>query len=132
VPERAGTGGDRSLPSMLIVDDEPDMLDFLERTFRRSFKITRAGDPEVAIAYLRNRHFDVLITDQKMPRSTGVELLEQIVDSHPDLIKVLLSGYADAADVQKALEACGASAYLVKPVDAERLTSVIDELMANR
>jgi adenylate cyclase len=117
---------------MLVVDDEPDMLDFLERTFRRTFAITRAQEADHAIGYLMNRKFDVLITDHKMPGSTGLEILEQITESHPDLIRVLLSGFTDMPDLDRALVRCKVAAFLVKPVDADRLRATVEDLIARR
>jgi len=116
-------------PRLLAVDDEPDMLDFLERVFRSEFAVTRANSAEEAMNLLRTNTFRVLVTDQKMPRVTGVELLESIRDSHPDLVKILLSGFTDLPEIQRAIERCGIAAYVVKPVDSERLRAAVHEAL---
>lgn len=119
-------------PRLLIVDDEPDMLDFLERVFRAEFAVTRCGSAEDALAQLKaapTDTFRVLITDQKMPRMTGVELLEAIRDSHPELVKILLSGFTELPEIQRAIERCGIAAYVVKPVDADRLKEAVRAVM---
>ena len=113
-----------------MVDDEPDMLDFLERVFRSEFAVTRANSAEEALAQLRSGHFRVLVTDQKMPRMTGVELLEAIRESHPRLVKILLSGFTDLPDFQRAIERCNIAAYCFKPIDSERLRSAMSEALA--
>jgi DNA-binding NtrC family response regulator len=120
-------------PRLLVVDDEPDMLDFLERVFRSDFAITRCNNAEDAFTTLTGAAagtFRVLVTDQKMPRMTGVELLEKIRDSHPRLIKILLSGFTDLPEIQRAIERCGIHAYVVKPIDSDRLREAVREALA--
>jgi response regulator RpfG family c-di-GMP phosphodiesterase len=112
---------------LLAVDDEPDMLDFLERVFRSEFEVLRASSGEEALAVLESSPVDVIVTDQKMPRMTGVQLLERILGSYPDLVKVLVSGYTDVPDIQKAVEQCHIHQYVVKPVDSERLREAVHE-----
>ena len=114
-------------PRLLIVDDEPDMLDFLERVLRRRFHVTRCRNAEEALKRLEEAEFDVLITDQKMPRVSGLELLEQIRDSHPGLLKLLLSGFTEVPDLQRAAELYGIHNYILKPVDSQKLVEAIDE-----
>ncbi len=118
-------------PRLLIVDDEPDMLDFLERVFRADFVVTRCNSADEALAHLRSTSetYRVLVTDQKMPRMTGVELLESIRASHPTLVKILLSGFTDLPEIQRAIERCGIAAYVVKPVDSERLRAAVTEAL---
>ena len=125
---------DRSAPKprLLVVDDEPDMLDFLERVFRSDYAVTRANNADEALAALRAGGIQVLVTDQKMPRVTGVELLEQIRETHPTLVKVLLSGFTDLPEIQRAIERCGIHAYVVKPVDSERLRAAVAEAVSGK
>jgi YesN/AraC family two-component response regulator len=112
---------------LLIVDDEPDMLDFLERVFRHEYTVLRAQSGEEAIEVLASVPVDILITDQKMPRMTGVQLLERVKDKYPSLIKVLVSGYTDVPDIHQAVERCRIHQYVVKPVDSERLKEAVRE-----
>jgi YesN/AraC family two-component response regulator len=112
---------------MLIVDDEPDMLDFLERVFRTAYEVLRAPSAEDALRQLDLQRFDVVITDQKMPHMTGVELLERIGDRYPFLVKVLLSGYTEVPEIQRAVERCGIHNFVVKPIDSEKLRIALDE-----
>jgi response regulator RpfG family c-di-GMP phosphodiesterase len=124
-----------SKPKLLIVDDEPDMLDFLERVFRADFAVTRCNGADEALLVLQSpvgATFDVLVTDQKMPRMTGVELLEHIRESHTRLVKILLSGFTDLPEIQRAIERCGISAYVVKPVDSERLRQAVHEALGRQ
>jgi DNA-binding NtrC family response regulator len=112
---------------MLIVDDEPDMLDFLERVFRTEYEVVRASSAEEALCELPRGRFAVVITDQKMPHITGVELLERIGERHPYLVKVLLSGFTEVPEIQRAVDRCGIHNYVVKPVDSEKLKAAVAE-----
>lgn len=120
-------------PKLLIVDDEPDMLDFLERVFRADFEVVRAMNAEDALAALAGTPFDVLVTDQKMPRVSGVELLERISPLYPDLVRILLSGFTDLPEIQSAAQRCRIDGYVVKPVDSDKLKCAVSEAVsANR
>jgi DNA-binding NtrC family response regulator len=117
---------------LLIVDDEPDMLDFLERVLRRRFDVHRTSSAEDALALLRAGEFEVLVTDQKMPRVTGLELLARLGDRCPNLVKVLISGYTEVPDIERAVDQGRIHNYVLKPVDGERLVEAIDEAYAVR
>lgn len=106
---------------LLVVDDEPDMLDFLERATRRAYEVVRCSNGEDALAVLAARRFDVMVTDHKMPRLTGLELLDRIGALYPDMTRVLLSGYAELPDVQRAAATGRVHHYVVKPVDSRTL-----------
>jgi two-component system, NtrC family, response regulator HupR/HoxA len=114
-------------PKLLVVDDEPDMLDFLERVLRRRFDITRCSSAEEALQNLADGAFEVLVTDQKMPRVSGLELLERIRDQYPALVRVLVSGFTDVPDIQRAIDRCGIHNYILKPVDSVKLLEAIEE-----
>lgn len=114
-------------PKLLIVDDEPDMLDFLERVLRRRFSVSRASSAEEALGVLEEGEFEVLLTDQKMPNVSGLELLERIRDRHPGLVRVLISGFTEVPDVQRAVDRCGIHNYILKPVDSQRLIEAVEQ-----
>jgi adenylate cyclase len=114
-------------PRLLIVDDEPDMLDFLERVFRGEYTVVRASSADEALAELGRHKFAVVITDQKMPHITGVELLERIGERYPYLVKVLLSGFTEVPEIERAVEHGGIHNYVLKPVDSEKLRAAVTE-----
>lgn len=114
-------------PRLLIVDDEPDMLDFLERVLRRRFAVSRASSADEALGALEEGEFEVLITDQKMPNVSGLELLERIRDRHPGLVRVLISGFTEVPDIQRAADRCGIHNYILKPVDSQRLIEAVEK-----
>jgi YesN/AraC family two-component response regulator len=111
---------------MLAVDDESDILDFLERATRHRFAVTRSSHGEEALAVLEQAPFDLLITDHKMPRMTGLELLDRIGDRFATMVRVLLSGYTDVPEVERAGAIGRVHHYVVKPVDSRTLLAGID------
>lgn len=116
--------------NLLIVDDEPDILDFLERVFRKEYTIHRAERGEQALEILKETNIDILITDQKMPGMTGLDLLAAISKTLPDgasIVKVLLSGYAEVPEIVKAIQQYGIHQYVVKPIDSKRLRQAVVE-----
>lgn len=114
---------------LLAVDDEPDILDFLERATRRRFDVTRCGNGEDALALLERETFDLLVTDHKMPRMTGLELLERLGSRYPTMARMLLSGYTDVPDVERAGVVGQVHHYVVKPVDSRALLAGIEQAL---
>lgn len=114
-------------PRLLVVDDEPDMLDFLERVFRRSYDVVRASSAEDALERLDSGDFELLITDQKMPRISGIELLERVGDRFPRMVRVLISGFTEMPEVQRAIARCRIHNYILKPVDSAKLVEAVEQ-----
>jgi len=114
-------------PRLLVVDDEPDMLEFVERVARRQFTVTPCSSADDALSELATGEYEVLITDQKMPRVSGLELLGRIAGLYPRLVRVLLSGFTDLPDIQRAVAEAHVHAYVLKPVDSQRLLAAIDQ-----
>ncbi len=88
------------LPAALIVDDEVEILDFVERCLRGKYKVTRASNASEALDKLSRQEYEVLITDNKMPAQTGLEFLSAINGRFPKMARLLLSGYAEKMDIE--------------------------------
>lgn len=114
---------------MLIVDDDSDNLDFLERVFREDFEILRADDGTAAVQLIEQHPLDVIITDQKMPGMTGTEVLEASLPIRPHAVKIILSAYTDTADILSAINVCRINHYLQKPVTAAKLRDVVERAL---
>jgi len=110
---------------VLYVDDEPDNLFSFQATFRLTFKVYTASGGEEALKLLEQRGFHVIISDQRMPQMTGVELFEKIQEKYPDPIRVLLTGFADMNAVIEAVNKGKIFHYLTKPWNEEELTITI-------
>lgn len=110
---------------VLYVDDEPDNLFSFQATFRLTFKVFTASSGEEALSLLEKRGFHVIISDQRMPQMTGVELFGKIQEKYPDPIRVLLTGFADMNAVIDAVNKGKIFHYLTKPWNEEELTMTI-------
>lgn len=118
---------------VLIVDDNEDLaeniLEILEDEGMRGAVCCNA---EKALGALReDADYDLVITDFKMPRMSGLDLLREIKQRWPDLPVVLLSAYLSAADAEGAADS-GALAIMQKPQDLERLVTTAKEIEAAR
>lgn len=115
-------------PYLLCLDDEPDNLDALERIFRRKYTVLKATTPEQAFEVLDNYPaLSVIISDQRMPLITGVEFLEKSIASHPDTVRILLTGYTDIESVIGAVNKGQIYRYLTKPWDPVDLVNTVDQ-----
>lgn len=110
---------------LLIVDDEPDMLDFLDRVFRRDYEVLRAQSVEEAVALFARGPLDVIVTDRRMPRRSGLELLELAFKQQPQAVRVLLTGYADSLVDEKVEQWKLVDAWVSKPIDSASLKEAI-------
>lgn len=113
-------------PRMLVVDDEPDNLDLLYRTFRREFKVLRAeGGAEALKVLAEEGEVAVIISDQRMPEMKGTEFLSKTVPEFPDTVRIILTGFTDVEDLVEAINAGQVYRYITKPWDPDELKSVV-------
>ncbi len=112
--------------SVLYVDDEQDNLFSFLATFRLKFRVLTASDGDEALKLLEEKMVHIIISDQRMPHMTGVQLFEKIQEKYPDPIRVLLTGYADMNAVIDAVNKGKIFHYLTKPWNEEELTMTIE------
>jgi DNA-binding NtrC family response regulator len=117
---------------ILIVDDEEELVSTLaERLALRGFQIESATSGEEALRLVREHDFSVLIVDVKMPGIDGLELTSAIKRDAPELPVILFTGHSSVADAQHGIE-CGASEYVMKPVDIDVLIEKIKKAAVHR
>lgn len=117
-------------PKILIVDDEPDNLDLLYRTFYRDYKVLRAEDGVAALSILEQESdITVVISDQRMPNMSGTELLSLTAERYPDIIRIILTGYTDVEDLVGAINTGKVFKYVTKPWEAEELKTVVQQAL---
>lgn len=118
---------------ILFVDDEPNVLAGLKRMLyplRNEWDMTFVSSGAEALRCLAEAPFDVLVTDARMPGMSGVELLEQVVKLHPQVIRMVLSG---TADIDLTLQCVSLShQYLLKPCDAQTLRATVQRAFCLR
>lgn len=113
-------------PKMLVVDDEPDNLDLLYRTFRRDFEVLRADSGASALSILSTSgEVAVIISDQRMPEMKGTEFLSKTVPQFPDTVRIILTGFTDVEDLVEAINAGQVYKYITKPWDPHELRTVV-------
>ena len=120
------TNGHSTKPPLLIVDDEPEVLASLRSLFRREYKVLTAERADQALDILRlGTDVHVVITDQRMPGMTGTELLARVREEFPDVIRLMMTGYADVNSVVNAVNEGNVYRYIGKPWDPDELAAVI-------
>lgn len=100
---------------VLYVDDEINNLNSFKAAFRRNFNIYTAQSAAEGRQVLLAQEIGVIITDQRMPDTTGIEFLESILPIYPDTIRILLTGFSDVNAVMDAINRGQVYKYLVKP-----------------
>lgn len=111
--------------SLLVVDDEPYILFTLSALLGNEFEVLTAESAEAAQAVFAQRDIDLILTDQKMPRTTGVQLLEWVRQHHPKTIRMLMTGFAELGEVVDAINRAQVFRYLFKPWRAEELQETL-------
>ena len=118
--------------SILIIDDDPNIRKYLERTLAKyGFNPASSADGERGFQRFMEEHFDLIITDLIMPDISGLEVLKRIKESAPDTPVIIISGLGTTEDVIKALRN-GADDYLVKPLEPEIVLHAIDRVMERK
>ncbi|WP_410221223.1 response regulator [Pedobacter sp.] len=113
--------------NILYVDDEPHNLSAFMATFRRMYKVFTAESAEEGKKILETEDIQVIISDQRMPKTTGVEFLASILEVHPDPIRMILTGYTDIDAVIDAINKGEVYRYIQKPWILEDLKINIDK-----
>jgi DNA-binding NtrC family response regulator len=106
---------------ILIVDDEPANLRTLARLFREDYEVFMAASGNEALALLGQHDVALLITDQRMPGMTGIELLKKTVPLRPRMVRIILTGYTDVDALVEAINCGQVYRYVAKPWDNEEL-----------
>ncbi|MCA9039694.1 MAG: response regulator [Planctomycetaceae bacterium] len=107
---------------ILFVDDEENVLRSLKRMLRReNYEILTASSGEEGLRLLKQHKVQVVVSDQRMPEMTGTEFLSQVRKLYPDTIRVVLSGYADAAAILTSINEGNIFRFLTKPWIEEEL-----------
>ncbi|MEB3245045.1 MAG: HD domain-containing phosphohydrolase [Vampirovibrionales bacterium] len=118
-------------PKILLVDDEPHILQALQRLIRPLlYDVTITQSPAHACQLATEQEFAVVISDYKMPDMTGTEVLRSIKACSPDTVRMLLTGYADATAAQEAINDGAVYRFLNKPWQNDDLAVVIKQAVA--
>jgi diguanylate cyclase (GGDEF)-like protein len=111
--------------SLLVVDDEHYLLPTLSALLAHDFEVITADSAEAAQQVFEQRAVDIILSDQKMPRLTGVQLLEWVRQRSPRTVRLLMTGYAELEDAIEAINRGQVYYYLLKPWRTEDLQQVL-------
>ena len=114
---------------IMIVDDEPANLRTLERLFRSDYQVVTALSGAEALALLDQHDVALLISDQRMPAMTGIELMIKTVAIRPQMVKILLTGYTDVGALIEALNSGLVYRYLTKPWNNDDLRLTVSRAL---
>jgi len=107
---------------ILIVDDDPNVLASMRRVFRKeNYAIETASSGKEALDLLRQRTFQLIISDHMMPGMTGAELLQKIREQYPDTIRIMLTGHADTTAIMGAIKEGAVYRFILKPAQDDDL-----------
>ncbi|MDX1754628.1 MAG: EAL domain-containing protein [Marinobacter sp.] len=115
-------------PTLLILDDEPNILRALSRLLRRDgYRILATTEAQEAFRLLAENDVQVILSDQRMPEISGTEFLSQVKDIYPDTIRIVLSGFTDLKSVTDAINEGAIYKFLTKPWEDDQLRQNIRE-----
>src|SRR5437879_4879999 len=114
---------------IMIVDDEPANLRTLERLFRPDYQVVTAPSGAEALALLDRHDVALLISDQRMPTMTGIELMMKTVAVRPQMVKILLTGYTDVGALIEAINSGLVYRYLTKPWNNNDLRATVSRAL---
>jgi DNA-binding NtrC family response regulator len=112
---------------LLIVDDEMEIVEALTEVFRSHFDIFHSNSAREALALFKTHGPKLVLSDQRMPELTGLELLRQFKEIDPDTIRILITGHSDINVVVQALNEGLLWRYVTKPWDNASLRALVLE-----
>ncbi len=110
---------------ILVVDDEQDNLDAFRFNFRKTFDILTATSGPEALQVLEEKEVAVIVTDQRMPKMTGVELLREVKSRQPEAVGIILTAFTDVDVLVEAINLGQVYRYITKPWDAKEVRGVL-------
>ena len=115
---------------LLIVDDEPNVCDSVHDLLRREFRVLKANCAEDGYRLMQDEEIHIIMSDQRMPKISGVELLAKVKSRYPQAVRMLFTGYADLDSVIAAINQGHIFGFLKKPWQPEELEEAVRQAAA--
>ena len=115
--------------SILYVDDEESNLRTFKNIFRREYEVYTAISAKEGIKILANNNIDIILSDQRMPEMTGVEFLKYSLEKHPQLNRILITGFTDFSALESAINDAKIFQYIQKPWQEKNLRTIIEDAL---
>ncbi|MDR1646671.1 MAG: response regulator, partial [Zoogloeaceae bacterium] len=114
--------------TLLLLDDEPNILRALQRALRQEgYRILATTNPHEAFELLARHKVQVIISDQRMPEMSGTEFLSRVKEIYPDTVRIVLSGYSEIETITQAVNQGAIYKFFTKPWDDNQLRDNIRE-----
>ena len=115
---------------LLIVDDEPNVCDSVHDLLRREFRVLKAHSAEEGFRLMQEEEVHIVMSDQRMPQITGVELLTKVKSRYPQAVRMLFTGFADLESIIAAINQGHVFQFLKKPWQPEELEAAVRQAAA--
>ena len=117
-------------PSVLFVDDDERILSALKLLFKQHYDVHVTTDAAQALVWLKERHFHVLVSDQRMPNMNGTELLSKAKMTSPNTVRILLTGYSDLAAIIGSINEGEVYRFANKPWNTAEIRTLLSDAAA--
>ncbi|MBC7780628.1 MAG: protein kinase [Proteobacteria bacterium] len=117
-------------PRLLVIDDEERILSALKSVFRQDYHVFATSDCEHALTFITKYRMHAIVSDQRMPMMTGVDLLRRAKEIAPGSLRILLTGYADLAAIVGSINDGEIYRFVAKPWDNNELRAIVREAVA--
>jgi response regulator RpfG family c-di-GMP phosphodiesterase len=115
---------------LLIIDDEPNVCDSVHDLLRREFRVLKANSAEEGYQLMQQEEVHIVMSDQRMPQITGVELLARVKSKYPQAVRMLFTGFADLESIIAAINQGHIFGFLKKPWQPEALQTAVRQAAA--
>ena len=119
--------------SILVVDDDEDMLELIKITLERieefDLDVVTTSDPKSALKLLESRDFDMILSDHRMPGMSGIELLSKVREKFPDIIRAMVTAYSELELARDAINRAKVDLYIEKPWTRDKIKEDIKEVL---
>ncbi len=115
----------RSLPTVLVIDDEPHSVAAMRMALEDDFAVLEAADADEAWALMEENWVQVVISDQRMPGKSGIELLTEVRDRWPETVRIIVTGYTETNDMIDAINEAGIYQFITKPWHPDQLLMAV-------
>lgn len=114
-------------PCLLVVDDEPDLVDSVQNLLRFDYRVLGATRASEGLALMEREHVHIIMSDQRMPEMTGVQLLQKVKETQPHAVRLLFTAYSDLTAVIDAINDGNVYRYISKPWETEDLKATLKQ-----
>src|SRR4051794_21053751 len=115
---------------LLVIDDEPNVCDSVHDLLRREFRVLKAHSAQEGYKLMQEEEVHIVMSDQRMPQITGVELLAKVKSKYPQAVRMLFTGFADLDSIIAAINQGHIYGFLKKPWQPEELEAIARQAAA--